>query len=83
LMAREEWKDLFTTSLRKQSMAPGIDGGMVILGLHTRRLSKQEFSDLIELMYEFGSNRDVRWSESAKKLAEDNRASRAKTRKAA
>lgn len=61
-----EWKDLFTAALRKQSMAPGIDGGMVVLGMHTRNLPKHRFSELIEIIYAFGSGRDVKWSEPAK-----------------
>lgn len=72
-MPPEEWKDLFTASLSKQSMAPGIDGGMVVLGLHTRNLPKRQFSDLIELMYEFGSERDVTWSEQAQQAYEQYR----------
>lgn len=72
-MAEEEWKDLFTASLRKQSMAPGIDGGMVVLGLHTRRLNKRQFSDLIELMYAFGAERGVKWSEKSKKTYQEYR----------
>lgn len=72
-MKPEEWKDLFTASLRKQSMAPGIDGGMVVLGLHTSRLTKRQFSDLIEVIYAFGSERGVEWSEPAKALYEEYR----------
>lgn len=67
-MKPEEWKDLFTASLRKQAMAPGIDGGMVVLGLHTSRLNKRQFADLIEIMYSFGSEKGVEWSEPAKAL---------------
>ena len=72
-MPPDEWKDLFTASLRKQSMAPGIDGGMVVIGLHTSRLPKHQFCDLIELIYAFGNERGVRWSEPAKKTYEANR----------
>lgn len=66
-MPPEEWKDLFTASLRQQAMAPGIDGGMVVLGLHTSRLNKHQFADLIEIIYAFGAERDVKWSEPAKR----------------
>lgn len=65
-MPKEQWKDLFTASLRKQSMAPGIDGGMVVLGMHTSRMNKQTFTELLELMYAFGNPRGVRWSEPSK-----------------
>lgn len=63
----EEWKHIFSAALRKyQRVATGIEGGFVILGQSTRRLSKSEFSDLIEIIYEFGSRHSVVWSEPAK-----------------
>ena len=71
-MPPEEWKDLFSASLRKQSMSPGIDGGMVILGLHTSRLPKREFADLIEIIYSFGAERGVEWSEHSQKVYAEN-----------
>lgn len=72
-MKPEEWKDLFTASLRKQSMAPGIDGGMVVLGLHTSTLNKRQFADLIEIIYAFGSERGVEWSEPSKQTFDEYR----------
>ena len=60
----EDWKDLFTAYLRKeQRWAKGISGGMVALGCHTRKFSKAELSDLIELIYAFGAERGVTWSD--------------------
>lgn len=75
-LSPHEWKDLFTAALRKQSMAPGIEGGMVVLGLHTSRMTKRAFSDLIEFMYAQGSEWDIAWSEPAKQIGEDNRRKR-------
>jgi hypothetical protein len=57
----EEWKDLMTAGLKKQKAVPGIDGGFVVIGAHTSKMSKTEFRDLIELVYSFGSERGVTW----------------------
>ena len=55
-----DWKDMFTASLRKARVTPGIDpGSFVVLGLHTSDMSKQEFSDLLELIAAFGAERGV------------------------
>lgn len=58
-----EWKDVFTAALKKQRVVPGIEGGFVVLGLHTSKMSKEEFSELIELIYAFGSTHNVKFSE--------------------
>lgn len=64
-LPEEDWKDIFTAALRKhQRMAKGIDGGLVMLGSRTSRMLKSEFSDLIELIYAFGAERGVVWSET-------------------
>lgn len=62
----EDWKDVFTAALkREQRMAMGIDGGIVVLGMRTSRMRKKEFSDLIELIYAYGSENGIVWSEPA------------------
>lgn len=59
----EEWKDVFSASLRKAKVVPGLDtGSFVVLGLHTSKLTKAEFSDLIELIACFGAERGVVFS---------------------
>lgn len=58
----EDWKTVFTASLKKCQAVPGIDGGFVVLGLSTSRMSKKELSDLITLASAFGDERGVRWS---------------------
>jgi hypothetical protein len=62
----EEWKDVFTAALKKQRAVPGIDGGFVILGAHTSRMTIRELSELVELVYAFGADHDVKWSEPKK-----------------
>lgn len=58
-----EWKDIMTAGLKKQRAVPGIDGGFVVIGAHTSKMSKAEFSDLVELIYSFGAEHGVRWTE--------------------
>lgn len=63
-MDEEDWKDVFTAALKKhQRVAEGIEGGFVFLGMRTSRAKKAEIIDLIELIYAFGAERDVKWSE--------------------
>lgn len=58
-MSGEDWKDMLTASLRKQRSAPGIDGGFVVFGERTKTYSKAQFSELIELIYAFGTQHNV------------------------
>jgi hypothetical protein len=63
-LSKEDWKDMFTASLRKSRVVPGIDpGSFVVMGLHTSTMSKAEFSDLMELMTAFGTERGVIFSD--------------------
>lgn len=67
----EEWKDMFSASLKQQKVVPGIDGGgFVVVGMSTKKMSKKVFSDLIEIIYAFGSERCVRWSDSVSRREE-------------
>lgn len=52
-LSPEAWKHIFTSSLKRQDVVPGLDGGFVVLGLSTSQMSKAEFSDLIELIHVF------------------------------
>lgn len=59
-LSPEDWKDMFTASLRKARVVPGIDpGSFVLLGLHTSAMSKEELSALLELIYAFGAEKGV------------------------
>ena len=62
-LSANEWKDVFTAALRKSEVVPGLDGGFVVLGQKSSTLSKSQFSDLITLIYAFGAERGVVWSE--------------------
>lgn len=58
-LSPEEWKDVFTASLVKAKVVPGLDNNFVICGQHTSKMSKKMLSDLTELIYAFGAERGV------------------------
>lgn len=59
----EEVKDILTAGLRRETrMAMGLDGGMVLLGQRTSKMTVRELSELIELAHAFGAEKGVRWS---------------------
>jgi len=60
-----EWKDVFTAALKRQKVVPGLEGGFVVLGSSTSRMTKAEFSELMELIFAFGTDRGVSFKESA------------------
>jgi hypothetical protein len=63
----EDWKDMFTASLRRLRVVPGIDAGTFIpLGMRTSKMRKGEMSDLLTLMAAFGDEHNVVWSEPAR-----------------
>lgn len=61
-LSDEEWKNVFSAALKRQKVVPGLDGGFVVLGQSTSRMTKGEFSELMELIWAFGSEREVKWS---------------------
>ena len=56
----ENWKDVFTAGMRKQRAVPGLDGGFVVLGARTSKMTKSELSDLMTLIEAFGAQRGVK-----------------------
>lgn len=61
----EAWKDIFTAALRSAKhgldVVPGINGGFVLLGMHTSAMTKAEVAELIELIAAFGAERGVQF----------------------
>lgn len=69
-LSPEDWKHILTAGLkREQRMAPGINGGWVVLGLSTSKMTKSEFSELLELAYAFGSEKGVHFELSQSETA--------------
>lgn len=58
-LVEEDWKDIFTASLKKQKVVPGLDGDFVVCGSSTSKMGKKEFSDLIDLIQAFGAEKSV------------------------
>jgi hypothetical protein len=57
-LTKEEWKDVFTASLKKQKVVAGLEGGFVMCGSSTSKMGKRMFSDLCELIFAFGASRN-------------------------
>lgn len=63
-LTSEDWKDVLTASLRRTRVVPGIDAGTFVpLGMRTSQMTKEEISDLLELIYAFGAERGVKFRE--------------------
>jgi hypothetical protein len=62
-LSKEEWKDVLSASLKRQKVVPGVDGGFVVLGSSTSKMTKGEMSELIELAYAFGATHGVEFAE--------------------
>jgi hypothetical protein len=58
-LSPEEWKHVFSAAMRKQKVVPGLDGGFVVLGQSTSKMTKAEMSEMQELMMAFGVERNV------------------------
>lgn len=61
-LTSEEWKDVFSASLKRTKVVPGLDGGFVVCGQSTSKMTKAEMCELQELMEAFGAEKDVRFA---------------------
>ena len=71
-LEQAEWKDLITVLVsqmqnpeREQKSAPGINGGRVYFGVRTSQSSKRYMVEVIEAIYWFGTDRNVKFSEKS------------------
>lgn len=59
-LSADDWKDIFSASLRKSRVVPGIDAGtFVVLGMRTSDMTKDEFSMLLDLIDAFAAERGI------------------------
>lgn len=58
----EEWKDVFTAAIKRQKVVPGLDGGFVVCGTRTSKMTKAEMVELLDLIEAFGAQHEVRFS---------------------
>lgn len=63
MIPADEWKDMFTAALKRTKVRRGIEGGYVICGQSTKKMSIKAMAELIEYMYAFGAQHNVRWTE--------------------
>lgn len=64
-LSKEDWKHIFSASLKRQDAVPGIDGGFVVLGQSTSKMTVGEMGDLMTLMEAFGAEQGVRFTAPA------------------
>ena len=59
-----DWKDIFTASLRKARVVPNLEGnGFVILGYRTSDMTREEMTELLDLIDAFAAERGVNFNE--------------------
>lgn len=65
-LSPEDWKHVLSAGLKRhQRIAAGIDGGFVVMGQSTSKLTKAEMSELVTLCHAFGDDRGVQWSRTS------------------
>lgn len=62
-LSPEAWKCVFSASLKKQDVVPGLHGDFVVIGQSTSAMTIREMSDLMELMLAFGAERNVKFTD--------------------
>jgi hypothetical protein len=64
-LSSDDWRLLFLDAVdRETRMVPNLDGtGFVGLGRSTSALSKEEFSGLLSIVYEWGNRNGIVWSD--------------------
>ena len=61
-LTKDEWKDVFSASLKRTKVVPGLDGGFVVCGQSTSKMTIAEMCEMQELMEAFGAQRGVRFT---------------------
>lgn len=66
-LTEHEWKDMFTGAVKVAGggvrAVPGLEGGIMLLGLHTSDMSVEEMADLLTYMLKWGDEHGVIWSD--------------------
>jgi len=69
-LSAEDWKDVFTASLRKARVVPGLDvGSFVPLGMRTSDMTKEEMGNLLDLIDAFAAEHGVTFDEPEEEAA--------------
>lgn len=69
--SKEDWKDLITALVAKskneqQRTAPAIGGGVVMFGSRTSKMRVSEMVEVIEAIYWFGTEQNVKFSDESR-----------------
>lgn len=62
-LSPEDWKAVFSAALKKTRVVPGLDGGFVVCGQSTSRMTKAEMNEMQTLMEQFAAERGVTFRE--------------------
>lgn len=68
LTTSEDWKAVLTAGFAQDmryAQNPHGAEGVIALGVSTKTMTRKQFSDYIEFIYAFGTERGVAWSETA------------------
>ena len=63
-LSADAWKCVFSASLKKQDVVPGLHGDFVVIGQSTSQMSVKELGDMLELIAAFGAEYGVRFVEA-------------------
>ena len=58
---KDEWKHVFTAAYKKSKVVPGIDGGFVVCGIPTSKMTIEHMSELQVLIEAFGADKGVKF----------------------
>lgn len=58
-LSPEDWKAVFSAALKKTRVVPGLDGGFVVCGQSTSRMTRSEMTEMQTLMEQFAAERGV------------------------
>lgn len=61
-LTAEEWKDVFSAAMKRAKVVPCLDGGFVVCGQSTSKMTRAEMSEMQTLMEAFGAERGVKFS---------------------
>ncbi len=65
-LSPDDWKDVFSASLRKARVVPGLDAGSFVpLGMRTSDMTKEEMTALLDLIDAFAAEHEVTFHEAA------------------
>jgi hypothetical protein len=60
-LSPDEWKHILSAAFRKENarLAMGLDGGVVMLGMQTSKMSKAQFAEFLEFVQSVAVDRGV------------------------